>query len=69
MRCELCGHEDKSAVEKADAEGAPEKAMAYDILLMVDHLRLFHPEYGEPETWPDGSLVLHDDTLEPGDFA
>lgn len=60
MKCELCGHEDKSAADKE---------MADDIVLMLDHLRVMHPEQGEPERWPDGSLVLHDDTLTPEDFA
>jgi hypothetical protein len=37
---------------------------------MVNHLRLLHPElYGDgPERWPDGSVVVYDQTLEPGDF-
>lgn len=60
MKCELCGHEDTSA---KDLE------MSDDIALMLNHLRLMHPEYGEPERWSDGSLVLHDDTLTPEDFT
>jgi hypothetical protein len=60
MRCELCGHEDKTAADILD-----------DVRLMDDHLRVMHPdEYGDgPERWPDGSVVLHDETLEPEDFA
>jgi hypothetical protein len=28
-----------------------------------------HPgQVDEPERWPDGSLVIYDDTLEPSDF-
>jgi hypothetical protein len=35
-----------------------------------DHLRVFHPDDYEPmETWPDGSLVIVDTTLEPADFV
>jgi hypothetical protein len=36
-----------------------------------EHLRLHHPaEYGTgPERWPDGKVVVHDDTLEPGEFG
>jgi len=35
-----------------------------------DHLRLVHPdEYGDgPERWADGGVVIHDLTLDPGDF-
>lgn len=38
---------------------------------ILDHVRLLHPdEYGDgPETWPDGSLVIIDTTLEPEDFT
>lgn len=37
---------------------------------LLDHLRVMHPtEYGDgPERWPDGSLVVYDDTLMPGEF-
>jgi hypothetical protein len=37
---------------------------------LVEHLRLFHPDDfgGGPATWPDGAVVIHDDTLEPKDF-
>lgn len=37
---------------------------------MVDHLRVVHPEvYGDgPERWPDGSVVVYDQTLQPADF-
>lgn len=61
MKCNLCGHEEKP--ESGD--------MAGDLALMNDHLRVIHPEeYGDgPERWPDDSIVIYDDTLEPGDFA
>lgn len=37
---------------------------------LLDHLRVHHPDqFGDgPQTWPDGSLVVVDTTLEPGDF-
>jgi len=37
----------------------------------MDHLRLMHPdEWGDgPQRWPDGQVVVHDETLEPEDFA
>lgn len=57
MKCGLCDW------EQPDAEGGLEASN--------DHLRVMHPdEYGDgPERWPDGSLVVYDDTLEPGEFA
>lgn len=38
---------------------------------VLEHLRLMHPEqYGDgPALWPDGSVVIVDTTLEPGDFT
>ncbi len=37
---------------------------------VIDHLREEHSEsYVEPERWPDGALVVYDETLEPEDFA
>jgi len=38
---------------------------------MLDHLRVIHPDvYGDgPERWCDGRIVVHDTTLEPGDFG
>ncbi len=36
---------------------------------LLDHLRLIHPSvYEEPAKWPDGTRVVVDETLEPGDF-
>lgn len=37
---------------------------------LMEHLRLFHPdEYGDgPEVWPDGEVVIYDETLNPIDF-
>jgi len=37
---------------------------------LVDHLRVIHPDqFGEgPATWPDGDVVIYDDSLEPKDF-
>ena len=56
MKCHLC--ED----EWPDEEGGMESA--------IDHLRVMHPDkFEEPERWPDGGLVIHDDTLTPEDFA
>lgn len=38
---------------------------------ILDHLRVVHPDvYGDgPERWPDGQLVIHDETLTPDDFG
>lgn len=36
---------------------------------LIDHLRLMHAYEMQPATWPDGSLVIVDTTLEPDDFA
>lgn len=57
MKCLLC-HD-----EWPDAEGGIES--------FLDHLRVMHPDadHGEPERWPDGALVIHNDTLTPEDFA
>jgi hypothetical protein len=37
---------------------------------LLEHLRLLHPDDYEdgPERWPDGDIVVHDQTLEPKDF-
>jgi hypothetical protein len=37
---------------------------------LLAHLRVLHPnEYGDgPERWPDGNIVVHDQTLEPEEF-
>lgn len=61
MHCELCGHDEKPQTEN----------MVEDVTLIVDHLRVMHPEeYGDgPERWSDGGVVIHDETLEPGDFS
>lgn len=32
------------------------------------HMRIEHDLDLEPETWPDGQLVVVDETLEPEDF-
>lgn len=61
MTCNICGHHE-----------VPESGeMAEDVVLMSDHLRVMHPDlYGDgPEVWPDGEIVLHDETLTPDDFA
>lgn len=37
---------------------------------LLDHLRIRHPDrYEPPLRWPDGALVVVDETLEPGDFG
>lgn len=57
MRCELCGHEDKSPT-----------TLLEDVALIVDHFELMHPD--RPlERWPDGEIVLHDTTLSIEDFT
>lgn len=61
MKCELCGHEEK-----------PESGqMLDDVRLIDDHLQRMHPqEYGDgPERWPDGEVVLEDETIDPSDFG
>ena len=42
----------------------------HDDILILDHLRVVHPDaYGDgPARWPDGSLVVVDQTLTPEDF-
>jgi hypothetical protein len=56
VKCDLCGD------EWPDAEGGLESA--------VDHVRVMHPDqYQPPERWPDGQIVVHDDTLSPEDFT
>lgn len=58
MKCDLCGHSDESATTLLD-----------DALLIDDHFRLFHPDiWAQSERWPDGSIVIEDTTIEPGDF-
>lgn len=56
MKCSLCDW------EQPDAEVGLEGA--------IDHIRVMHPDdYGDgPDRWPDGSLAIHDTTLEPSDF-
>lgn len=51
--CSLCGDDEK-----------------YGFPAIDDHLRLAHPDdYGDgPARWPDGDIVIHDETLEPEDF-
>ncbi len=35
----------------------------------IDHIRVLHPDaYSPPERWPDGGLVVTDETLDPEDF-
>lgn len=46
---------------------APPRKVELEVLL--DHLRIVHDRVFEPETWPDGELVVIDQTLEPRDFA
>ena len=40
-----------------------------DVEELLGHLRGAHDLDVEPETWPDGSWVVIDETLEPADFA
>lgn len=56
------------ADRRATCDLCREQVPAADIL---DHLRVLHPGvYGDgPATWPDGSPVVVDVTLEPGDFS
>ncbi|HKY57617.1 MAG TPA: hypothetical protein VJL80_06235 [Aeromicrobium sp.] len=55
MKCGLCDW------EQPDAEGGLEAG--------IDHIRVMHPDqYEEPERWPDGGLVIHDDTLTAEEF-
>jgi hypothetical protein len=35
-----------------------------------DHIRVLHPDLYRPlEPWPDGLIVIHDQTLTPDDFG
>lgn len=37
---------------------------------LLNHLRVVHPDWYEPpECWPDGSVVILDETLAPEDFG
>lgn len=38
---------------------------------LLDHIRVLHPEqYGDgPQRWPDGGLVIVDDSLTPDEFT
>lgn len=55
MKCLICND------EWPDEEGGLES--------IVDHLRVVHPDqYEPPERWPDGGIVVTDDTLAPEDF-
>lgn len=36
---------------------------------IVEHLRDEHELEAEPATWPDGEVVIVDQSLEPEDFA
>lgn len=36
---------------------------------LIEHLRVEHDLDAEPATWPDGSLVIIDQSLEPDDFV
>jgi hypothetical protein len=38
---------------------------------LLDHLRVMHPDaYGDgPLRWPDGGVVVVDETVEPSDFG
>lgn len=56
MKCLVCRE------EWPDEDGGLES--------VVDHMRVMHPDdFEPPERWPDGALVIHDTTIEPGDFA
>lgn len=56
MKCLLCNE------EWPDDQGGIESG--------VDHIRVNHPDqYEAPERWPDGGLVIYDDTLAPEDFG
>jgi hypothetical protein len=43
-----------------------ERVMASELIV---HLRVEHGIEEDFERWPDGEIVVHDETLEPGDFA
>ena len=42
----------------------------YPDVEILDHLRVIHPDvWGDgPERWPDGRIVVYDETLTPHDF-
>lgn len=60
MECVFCG----------PIEGSPQD-LNEAIEMMVEHIRVLHPEhYGDgPERWPDGGLVVEDESLDPSDFV
>lgn len=35
----------------------------------LDHLRVLHPDVGQPGQWPDGGWVVVDTTLNGADFG
>jgi hypothetical protein len=38
-------------------------------LELISHISMYHPDFYEPfETWPDGGVVILDDSLLPKDF-
>lgn len=41
----------------------------FDASEIIEHLYTAHGIHQEWETWPDGTVVLLDYTLEPEDFA
>ena len=53
-RCELC-----------------EEPVPGGLVKLIDHLRVLHPEeYGDgPERWPDGGIVVLDESLTPDEFG
>jgi len=50
--------------------GSDEPIEADDLDAVAEHLRLMHPDQDhEPQRWPDGDIVVVDQTLEPDDFG
>jgi len=48
---------------------APNDDVYEGIAASTEHFRVFHPEvFATIQTWPDGEVVVVDDTLTPVDF-
>lgn len=59
--CVLCN-------ENIEHEAA-EDSVYEGIAASMEHFRVMHPkEYADIQTWPDGSVVVVDESLEPEDF-
>jgi hypothetical protein len=65
--CERCTRVERTAHCHLCHEDFPEGTT---LIELTDHLRVIHPDqFGDGlATWPDGEMVIYDDTLTPEDF-